>query len=85
MAPAEGGAIGIGVDVLPRFHDFVVEQHVQSFRVEEPVAVGVVLPDTMETFNVLAEFGVTGQRFTVVNDRTVVVDPRTRTVVQVID
>lgn len=53
-----GGAAGLlGVDVRPRFHAFVIRQHHTSFSLERPVAVGVVLPETVQFFDVPAEFG----------------------------
>jgi Protein of unknown function (DUF1236) len=48
--------------------------------------VGAVLPSSGVTYyEVPAEYGVRNYRYTVVNDRTVLVDPRTHTVVQVIE
>jgi len=43
------------------------------------------LPATGVTYyDVPAEYGVTEYRYTIVNDRTVLVDPRTHTIVQII-
>jgi hypothetical protein len=45
-----------------------------------------VLPSTgVEYYEVPAEYGVRDYRYTVVNNRTVLVDPRTHRVIQVID
>ena len=50
------------------------------------LAVGAVLLDSEVTYyEVLDGYGVRDYRYTVVNDRTVLVDPRTHRVVQVID
>jgi hypothetical protein len=64
----------------------VVEQHLPSFHYRESVRVGAVLPKAGVTYyDVPAEYGAPNYRYTVVNDQTVLVDPRTRRVVEVID
>lgn len=83
-----GGAVvgAIIGDQTPRFQQYVVEQRVPSYTYAEPVAVGTVLPEDGVVYRqVPAEYGATQYRYTVVNDRTVVVEPRTRRVVQIID
>lgn len=79
------GAI-IGDAASPKFRTYVVEQSVPSYRYAEPVAVGTVLPEQGVVYReVPAEYGAPGYRYTVVNDRAVVVEPRTRRVVQIIN
>ncbi len=82
-----GGVAGIlGADQRPRFHSYVVEQRRPSYRYQDNVAVGVVLPeDGVTYYDVPSEYGVRDYRYTVVNDRTVLVDPRTRRIVQIVD
>jgi hypothetical protein len=82
-----GGVAGVlGVEQRPRFHRYVVEQHRPSYHYREPVRVGVVLPESGVTYyEVPAEYGAPQYRYTVVNDRTVLVDPRTHRIVEVID
>jgi hypothetical protein len=82
-----GGVAGIlGVDQRPRFHRYVVEQHRPSYHYREDVRVGVVLPEHGVTYyEVPQEYGAHGYRYTVVNDRTVLVDPRTRRVVEIVE
>jgi hypothetical protein len=82
-----GGIAGIlGVEQRPRFHEYVVREHRPSYRFSEDVRIGVVLPPSgVEYYEVPAEYGVRGYRYTVVNDRTVLVDPRTHRIVEVID
>jgi hypothetical protein len=47
--------------------------------------VGTELPATGVTFyDVPAEYGVTEDKYTVINDRTVLVEPRSRRIVQII-
>lgn len=82
------GAVGglLGVDQRPAFRDYVVREHRSSFRYAQPVAVGAVLPATgVEYYEVPAQYGVQGYRYTIVNDAPVLVDPATRRIVQIID
>lgn len=71
----------------PQFRAYVAEQRVSSYTYRERVAVGTVLPERGVTYReVPAEYGVRkGYRYTVVNDRAVLVEPRTRRVIQVIE
>jgi len=83
-----GGVAGVlGADDAPRFHDYVVHTHRSSYRYAEPVEVGTVLPEQgVSYYDVPAEYHVQrGYRYTIVNERTVLVDPHTRRVVQIID
>ncbi|MFN3672806.1 MAG: DUF1236 domain-containing protein [Bosea sp. (in: a-proteobacteria)] len=83
-----GGAVvgAIIGDNTPKFQQYVVEQRVPSYAYAEPVAVGTVLPsDGVVYRQVPAEYGATQYRYTVVNNRTVLVEPGTRRVVQIID
>lgn len=69
-----------------RFRAYVVEQRVPSYTYARPVVVGEVLPsDGIVYREVPAQYGPSGYRYTVVNERTVVVDPVTRRIVQIIE
>lgn len=82
-----GGVAGVlGVDQRPRFHSYVVGQRRPSFRYEGDVRIGTELPEAGVTYyDVPAEYGARDYRYTVVNGRTVLVEPRTRRVVEVIE
>ena len=55
-------------------------------RVQEQVVVGQPLPRQVELYAVPSSAGVQTQyRYSVVNDRTVLVDPQTRQIIQVIE
>lgn len=78
-----GGIVG---DNTPRFKTYVVEQRVPSYIYAEPIAVGTVLPNAGVTYReVPREYGATQYRYTVVNNRTVLVEPGTRWIVQIIE
>ena len=77
---------GIADDSRPRFRSYVTERKVPSYRYEKEVRVGADLPSSGVTYyDVPKEYGVTKYRYTVVNDRTVLVDPGTHRIVQVIE
>jgi len=83
-----GGAVvgGIAGDATPRFKTYVREHEMPSYTYREDVRVGVVLPERGVTYReVPAEYGAKGYRYTVVNDRTVIVEPKTRKIIQVIE
>jgi Protein of unknown function (DUF1236) len=85
---AGAGAIagGIAEDTRPRFRSYVSERRVPSYRYEREVRVGADLPSSGVTYyDVPQEYGVTKYRYTVVNDRTVLVDPSSHRIIQVID
>src|SRR3979409_796651 len=74
-----GGVAGVlGVDQRPRFRSYVVEQRRPSYTYRDEVRVGAVLPEAGVTYyDVPPEYGVRDYRYTVVNGRTVLVEPRT--------
>jgi len=79
-------AAGIAVDQRPAFREYIVRERVPNYVIPDRVVVGGVLPETGVTFyDVPQSFAMTPYRFTVVNGTTVLVEPRTRRVVQVID
>jgi len=70
----------------PRFRSYVVERHHPSYRYSGDVRVGAELPTSGVTYyDVPREYGVTQYRYTVVNDRTVLVDPRSHRIIQVVE
>ena len=86
--PVGARAQGIpgGVEQQPRFREYVVRQNVPSYRYEHEVRVGAVLPSTgVRYYEVPAEYGVRGHRYTVVNGRTVLVEPSSHRIVQIIE
>jgi hypothetical protein len=85
---AGAGAVagGIADDTRPRFRSYVSERRVPSYRYDREVRVGADLPSSGVTYyEVPREYGVTKYRYTVVNDRTVLVDPSSHRIVQVIE
>ena len=90
---ARGGAVvidedidGIAVDQRPAFREYIVRERVPNYTIPDRVVVGGVLPeDGVTYYDVPQTFGVTPYRYTVVNGRTVLIEPRTRRIVQVVE
>ena len=77
---------GVMIDNSAKFRGYVMNQGVTSYSYAQPVVVGTVLPEQGVVYReVPEEYGAKGYRYTVVNDRAVVVEPRTRRIVQIIN
>jgi len=85
-ATGTAGAI-LGVDDRPRFREYVVRERRPSYTYREQVRVGTVLPEAGVTYyDVPAEYHVRpGYRYTIVNNHPVLVEGRSRRIVEVID
>jgi hypothetical protein len=68
-----------------KIRTYVQREKKPSVKVTEQVSVGSTLPASTEIYSFPADVGVTNYRYSVVNDRTVIVDPQSRRVIQVID
>lgn len=88
-----GGAVGaatgtvggiLGVDDRPRFRQYVTRERHKSYDYDGDVRVGTVLPGTVTYYDVPDEYNARGSRYTIVNDRPVLVD-RGHRIVEVID
>ena len=89
-----GAVVGAGVGAVvggvaeqsqPQFRQYVVTQKRPSYRYQEEVRVGAVLPSSGVTYyEVPAEYNVRNYRYTVVNDQVVLVDPGSHRIVQVV-
>jgi hypothetical protein len=81
-----GDSEGITVEQRPAFREYVVRERVPTFTVPDRVTVGAVLPEAGITYyDVPQTVATTPYRYTVVNGQTVLVEPRSRRVVQVVD
>lgn len=83
-----GGPVveGIAVEQRPAFREYVIRERVPTYTIPDRVIVGGVLPEAGITYyDVPQTYGATPYRYTVVNGQTVLVEPRTRRVVQVVE
>jgi hypothetical protein len=82
----EDGVDGIAVEQRSAFREYIVREHVPNYTIPDRVIVGGVLPEVGVTYyDVPQTFGATPYRYSVVNGRTVLVEPRSRRIVQVIE
>jgi Protein of unknown function (DUF1236) len=86
---AATGTVGgiLGIEERPRFREYVIREHYPSFRYEGDVRVGAVLPRRGVTLYPLPrEYHVgPGYRYAIVNDRPVIVEPRSLRIVEIIE
>ncbi|WP_230533310.1 DUF1236 domain-containing protein [Microvirga roseola] len=92
VGAAVGGVAGAAVgsvltaDESTRVRSYIVAERRPSIRVTEEVVVGRPLPPRVRTYTFPSRVGLASPYgYTVVNDQTVLVDPQTREVVEVID
>jgi|SRR5665213_507263 len=79
-------AYGIVVDQRPAFREYIIRERVPTYTIPDRVVIGGVLPEAgVTTYDVPQTFGITPYRYTVVNGRTVLVEPRSRRIVQVVE
>ncbi len=86
---AATGTVGgiLGIEDRPRFREYVVREHWPSFYYPDEVYVGMVLPERgVALYEVPREYHVRpGYRYAAVNDRPVIVEPRTRRIVEIVE
>lgn len=79
-------ADGIAVDQRPAFRQYIIRERVPEYTIPDRVVVGTVLPEAgIVTYDVPEVYGSTPYRYTVVNGETVLVEPRSRRIVQVVE
>jgi hypothetical protein len=77
---------GIAVARRPAFREYVIRERVPTYTIPDRVVVGGVLPEAGITYyDVPQTYGSTPYRYTVVNGQTVLVEPRSRRIVQVVE
>jgi Protein of unknown function (DUF1236) len=77
-----GAALGAAVEIPNAVITSVHAERVPSVTIQEPVVVGEPLPAAVEVRPVP---GYTEYRYAIVNDQRLIVDPRTRRVIRVIE
>ena len=77
-----GAAVGLGLEIPNAVITSIQAERGPSVTVRERVVVGEPLPPTVELRTVPSH---TEYRYAIVNDRRVIVEPRTRKVIKIID
>ncbi|MBC8129389.1 MAG: DUF1236 domain-containing protein [Rhizobiaceae bacterium] len=78
----EQSAAGNVIVVPDDVRTYVTKQQTRSVVLEGPVVVGQALPDTVE-YQIIPDND--GYAYAIVNDRRVIIDPQTRSVIEVYD
>jgi hypothetical protein len=78
----ERPAAGTVVVVPDEVRTYVTQQRTNSVVLEGPVVVGQPLPDTVE-YQVIPDND--GYAYAIVNDQRVLIDPKTRSIIEVYD
>ncbi len=86
VVAAAGASVTIITDAnTPKFREFIVKEHHPSYAYKGELVIGAELPATGVTYyEVPREYGMTEFRYTIVNDRAVLVDVKTHKIVQII-
>lgn len=79
---AIGGTVGMAAEPPAEVRSYVVQRDYPSARIETDVVVGEPLPATVELRTIPRH---TQYRFAVVNNKRVIVEPKTRRVIQIIE
>jgi hypothetical protein len=85
-AVVNGDVAGIADDQRSAFREYISREHVPTYTMPERVVIGGILPEIGVTYyDVPQSFAVTPYRYTVVNGETILVDPHSRRIVQLVD
>jgi Protein of unknown function (DUF1236) len=84
--PQGAGGTVLSANQSARVHEYVIKERRPSVNVAEKVAVGTVLPTSIELYPLPAGLGVKGDyRYGVVNEHIVLVDAKTHKITQMIN
>jgi hypothetical protein len=85
--PAASGVVTVTPEVRTKVKQYVVKEKRATVAAPSGVTIttGSVLPPSIELHTFPADVGVTQYRYTVVGDRTVLVDPGSRRIIEVIE
>ena len=75
----------IAVEVAPEVREYVVREGRSSVRVDSDIIVGATLPETVDVYEIEDVPTGASYRYAVVNDRSVIVEPRSRRVMEILD
>jgi hypothetical protein len=85
-APEGAGGAVLSADQSAKVHKYVTKERRPSVKVTEKVAVGTVLPASVELYPLPADLGLKSDyRYGVVNEHTVLVEAKTHRITQIIN
>jgi Protein of unknown function (DUF1236) len=75
----------VAIEVAPEVREYVVREGRSSVRVDSDIVVGTTLPETIDVYEIEDVPTGASYRYAVVNDRSVIVEPRSRRVLEILD
>lgn len=82
---ARPSATGLTPEQRPRLREYALKHREGELRVRDDIGVGTVLPETAILIDIPSDFGLGQYRLALANQKTLLVDPATRRVVEVIN
>jgi hypothetical protein len=85
-APEGAGGAVLSADQSAKVHEYVMKEKRPSVKVTQKVAVGTVLPTSVELYSLPADLGLkVDYRYGVVNEHTVLVEAKSHKITQIIN
>ena len=85
-APEGAGGAVLAADQSTKVHEYVMKEKRPSVKVAQKVAIGTVLPTSVELYRLPADLGSKSDyRYGVVNEHTVLVEAKTHKIAQIIN
>jgi hypothetical protein len=85
-APEGAGGAVLSADQSAKVHEYVMKENRPSVKVTQKVAVGTVLPTSVELYPLPADLGLKSDyRYGVVNEHTVLVEAKSHKITQIIN
>lgn len=82
---AQTSTTTITADQQSKVKTYVMKEKPASSKMTDTVSVGTALPSSVTLHTLPSDVGVTQYRYAVVNDKTVLVEPSSRKIVQIIE
>lgn len=79
-----GSATGLTIEQRPRLRQFALQHREAEVKLRDDIGIDTVLPETATLLEIPPEFGLARYRLALANQLTLLVDPSTRRVVEVI-
>lgn len=75
----------LSTDQVEKFRESLKSEKRPSARAKLDVKVGSVVPKEVEFYAVGPQWNMSGYKYALINDKTVIVDPKSRKIIQVLD
>jgi Protein of unknown function (DUF1236) len=76
---------GLTLEDRSYLRDYNSKRKYPSIKYEDDVSIGRVLPETGSYYSIEGRESLNGYKYTIINDKTVIIDPNTRRIIEIID